>query len=238
MNAQTHKDYLYVVWRDMISRSRYIVGELTKNGRYEFRYYTDHLEKAYKKGFTTFVAFPKEDEIYINDTLFAVFSSRLPDRKRRNIDEILKQYNLEYYDEFELLKKTGGRTPIDNLEFVEPIFLDNLEECNKIERNFFVAGTEYHDFCTGNAEDGCTLNIQLKVDDKVALVKEPDNEYDEYAVMVLTNDSLNKIGYIPSYFSKAIFSALNQGYIVNALVSSINRYNCQECVELKIEISK
>jgi len=40
-----------------------------------------------------------------------VFASRLPDPKRKDIDKILKKYNMSEYDQFTLLKKCQGRLP-------------------------------------------------------------------------------------------------------------------------------
>ena len=51
------------------------------------------------------VAFPDLSKTYYNDILFPAFSSRLPDKNRVDIVDILKKYDLEEYDEYELLKK-------------------------------------------------------------------------------------------------------------------------------------
>ncbi|MBU3181659.1 hypothetical protein [Clostridium psychrophilum] len=51
--------------------------------------------------------------------MFPAFSSRLPDKRRKDVKEILAKY-----DAFELLKKSGGKLPIDSLKFIDPIFLD------------------------------------------------------------------------------------------------------------------
>ncbi|MGH4138243.1 hypothetical protein [Clostridium sp.] len=56
--------------------------------------------------------------------MFPAFSSRLPDKRIRDVKEILIKYGLEKYDVFELLKKNGGKLPIDSLKFIEPIYLD------------------------------------------------------------------------------------------------------------------
>ena len=41
--------------------------------------------------------------------------------KRRDIKEILEKYEMTEYDPYELLKRNGGRLPIDNYEFICPI---------------------------------------------------------------------------------------------------------------------
>ncbi len=53
--------------------------------------------------------------------MFASFSSRLPDRRRVDIDNILNKYGLTTYDEFELLRRTKSKLPIDNYSFEETI---------------------------------------------------------------------------------------------------------------------
>ena len=38
MSKINNKDYIYLVWKDYKTRHRYIVGELSRNGKYEFKY--------------------------------------------------------------------------------------------------------------------------------------------------------------------------------------------------------
>ena len=56
MSYKNGKDYLYLVWQDKVSRRQYIVGQLSKNGRYEFCY-SNEIEEAQKAGFELLVAF-------------------------------------------------------------------------------------------------------------------------------------------------------------------------------------
>ncbi len=67
-----------------------------------------------------FFCFRELDKVYTDTVLFPVFASCLPDRKRKDIDKILQKYGLKEFDEYELLKKSGARLPIDNLEFIVP----------------------------------------------------------------------------------------------------------------------
>ncbi len=114
-------NYLYIIWKDPQTRRNYTVGKLAKtdNG-YSFEYCNEY-ENAVKVGWQLIQAFP-EIKKYESKDLFSVFSSRLPDRKRRNINDILNKYGLSSYDGYELLKQSGGRLPIDTLEFIDPIF--------------------------------------------------------------------------------------------------------------------
>ena len=123
MSYKNGKDYLYLVWQDKVSRRQYIVGQLSKNGRYEFCY-SNEIEEAQKAGFELLVAFNDRNKIYYSDTLFMAFASRLPDKKRKDIQQILQKYGLQEYDAYELLKASGASLPIDSLKFVDPIIKD------------------------------------------------------------------------------------------------------------------
>lgn len=101
------------------------MGQLAKNGEYEFRYYEKEIREAIKEGFEPFFCFRELDKVYTDTVLFPVFASRLPDRKRKDIDKILQKYGLKEFDEYELLKKSGARLPIDNLEFIVPQMAEN-----------------------------------------------------------------------------------------------------------------
>ena len=91
--------------------------EKTKSG-YAFEYCNEYKD-AQKSGWNLIQAFP-EVKKYESKELFPAFAGRLPDKKRVNIAEILKKYGLDSYDGYELLKKSGGRLPIDTFEFVKP----------------------------------------------------------------------------------------------------------------------
>ena len=77
---QDGKDYVYLVWKCTSNRRQYIVGQLSKNGQYEFCYCKEFKE-AMENGFTPLISFAKSDIVYKSEGLFPAFSSRLPDRK-------------------------------------------------------------------------------------------------------------------------------------------------------------
>lgn len=131
MSIKDSKDYLFLIWKSELKRRQYIVGQLSKNGQYEFQY-CEEVHKAIQAGFTPLIPFPEISTSYSSDELFPVFSSRLPDRKRKDIDSILKKYNLDKYDAYEFLKKSGARLPIDHLQFIDPI----LDYDTSFKRNF------------------------------------------------------------------------------------------------------
>jgi curved DNA-binding protein CbpA len=146
MKSGIKHNHLYLIWKDPRSRRKYIVGKLSRGDKYTFEY-CEEYKLAKEVGWDLLVAFPEEKQ-YESQTLFAAFSSRLPDPKRRDIVDILKKYNLEEYDGYELLKKSTGRLPIDTYEFIDPIFSE--DEKNEARRGTDYNGPLCQDIFTGN----------------------------------------------------------------------------------------
>ena len=124
MSSINTRDYLYLIWKDYNTRQKHIIGELSKNGKYEFKYRIKDVDNAIKNGFKPLIAFANINEVYESYDMFPAFSSRLPDKRRKDVKEILAKYGLEKYDAFELLKKSGGKLLTDSLEFIDPTFID------------------------------------------------------------------------------------------------------------------
>lgn len=228
MSKKDGKDYLYLIWKSEKSRKQYIIGQLSKNGCYEFKY-LEEVQDALKDGFSLLICFMELDKIYTDKSLFPVFTSRLPDKKRKNIDSILKKYGLEEYDEYMLLKRSGARLPIDNLEFIDPI----LDTNEKVTRIFFMAGVRHYLDCAGQ---DCLRVMDVTRGDEVYLQREPDNTSDHNAVMML-DISGNKLGYVPRYYSEGVSTVLRQGKKINCHIYNVDKNsNCNECIAVIMEI--
>lgn len=224
MSLQNGKDYLYLIWKDDKSRQQFIVGELSRNGQFEFQY-CEEIDAAVQNGFTPLVCFPELNKMYVSDHLFNIFSSRLPDRKRKDMNKILQKYGLEEYEEYNLLKRSGARLPIDNMEFIDPIL--DLKE--PLVRKFFVAGLRHYLPCNGY---NCEEVGNISRGDEVFLRREPDNKFDTDAVqLILLSGDL--LGYIPRYYSKGVSKILQQGRKVKCHVCYVDKNkNCNECVKV------
>lgn len=228
MSLEDGRDFLYLIWKSGQSGRQYIVGQLTRNSHYEFRY-NNEVKEAAEDGFVPLLCFPDLNKKYEDEKLFSVFSSRLPDKKRKNIKDILKKYGLEEYDEYTLLKKSGARLPIDNLEFIDPI-LDGEEDITRI---FFVAGARHYLNCDG---DDCTKAIAVTRGDEVFFKKDSENKYDTNAVQVM--DYSGKIlGYIPRYYSSSVTKLLDTKKKISCHVYHVDKnQNCNECIKIIMEI--
>lgn len=236
MSRYNGRDYLLVIWKDAKTGARIEVGHLSKNGSYEFIYIKNNLEKALKKGFEAFVAFPDFDKSYKNDEVFPVFSSRLPDKRRKDISVILEKYNLTNYDAFELLRANGGKLPTDSLEFVDPIFYNPNED---VTREFFIAGTRHRELCNPQSYPECILNVDLEKGEELIVFREKDNEHDPNAVLLLKNSiGKEKIGYVPAYYVEAVSEAIVHNQKITCRVKEFLRDNCQECVKVILTIEK
>lgn len=224
-----NKKRLLVIWQDNKTRLRHIIGELTKGSCFMFQYNKENFQKLRSLDFNVLTAFPDWDKTYFSDTLFSVFLSRLPDKRRSDINNILRNYDLESYDEFDLLKKSGGRLPTDSLEFVEAL---DLSEKN-IKRQFYIAGTKY--YC---GEDFCNI-LKLAPNEPLSFQLESDNKIDKNAVKILHLGTT--IGYVPSYFAKEVTEAiLSKRNVSIKVVETKPNFqlseNWYECVKVEITI--
>lgn len=221
-------DFLYVVWKNPTSRRNYIIGQLSCGDKYRFRY-SEEYQEALKSGWKWLEAFPDDKRTYESDEMFPIFASRLPDPKRRDIKVILEKYGMTEYNSYELLKRNGGRLPIDNYEFVCPICQEN----GKIQLDFYAMGVRHLAVCGG---ENCAKMTDVTKGMQLYLNPEPQNEYDEYAIQIMTKDE-KVIGYIPRYYSKQIFNILVKGKTYSCKVSEKNcEKNCTECVKVRLNI--
>lgn len=223
------KDYLYLIWKEPTTRRNYVVGQLSKNGQYEFCYGYE-VKDAIEKGFEPLISFEDINKTYKSDTLFPTFSSRLPDRKRRGIERILSKYGLKTFDEYKLLKRSGARLPIDTLEFIDPIF---EEYDGEIKRVFHIAGVRHYMGCDGG---NCEKALQLSIGDRLKLKPEPANLYDKNAIKILDGEG-NHVGYLPRYYSESVLEYLKEENEYICTVLEVNKdMKCDECVKVGLEI--
>ena len=229
MSIRDGKDYLYLVWKSNETRRQYIVGQLTKNGQYEFQYCKEY-EDAIKDGFKPLVSFDDSDKIYTCNDLFPVFASRLPDRKRKDMDKILQKYGLDEFDAYELLKRSGAKLPIDSLYFIDPI----LNFDNSFEKTFNLAGVRHYLGCDGN---NCSKSISVTRGDEVFLEREEDNSFDHNAIRVV-NDNSELLGYVPRYYSEAFVRLMGESRVASCHVTNVDKNeSCDECITVLIKIS-
>jgi hypothetical protein len=200
-------DTLLVVWQNKKTRLYYHIGTLSYyNDFYEFSYtHSDSgqrkLKDAISNDYMLHPAFPIADKVYRSQKLFSAFDRRLPSPDRSDFKAILSDLGLNgNASKMEVLQQTRGRLASDTYSFEQPL---RMESDGKLHSSFFVHGMRHRDLPV----DWPTW---LKVNDSVKLLKEPTNEYDPNAVGIYTQGGKH-LGYVPAFYSKAIFSMLDYG---------------------------
>ena len=100
-------------WQD-INGITYVLGKLyKKENNYHFDIDEEGLKKATHNGCFGIGEFNLLDNSYVNEELFDFFKRRIPKKDSSNIEEIMREFNIEQYDEMELLKRTKGKLNSD-----------------------------------------------------------------------------------------------------------------------------
>ena len=107
-------DILYLTKTDK-EGNKVLIGELAKNSNeYIFRYTPERTDKP--EGFIKVPTFKDIGRVYKSDNLFLFFANRLFDKSRPDLPQLLRQYGLSDYNEWELLKATRARLMTDGYE--------------------------------------------------------------------------------------------------------------------------
>jgi hypothetical protein len=199
MNKQT----LLVVWQNMQTRLYYHIGVLTYyNNNYEFNYTISSghrkIKDALVSGYFLHPAFPDIYKVYKSKSLFPAFDRRLPSKDRSDFKAILFDLGLdETSTKMDLLKETRGRLANDTYSFEQPL---RIKEDGKVYSSFFIHGMRHRDFPD-------TWSNWVSINDSLKLIQEPTNSHDPHAVGIYTHGGKH-LGYVPGFYSKAIFSLL------------------------------
>ncbi|MEW9053729.1 MAG: HIRAN domain-containing protein [Neobacillus sp.] len=207
---------LLVVWQNKQSRLFYHIGTLSHyNNHYEFSYTGIGQRKlidALDNDYMLHPAFPIVDKVYRSSYLFPAFDRRLPSIDRSDFKAILADLGLdENSSKMDLLQQTRGRLASDTYSFEQPL---RIEADGKLHSSFFVHGMRHRDLPTG-------WSSWIAVNSPVKLSKEPTNPADPHAVGVYTLGGIH-LGYVPAFYSKAIFSLLEKEAKPFVRVSYIN----------------
>lgn len=193
---------LFVSWQNPVSRAWYVVGKVTEQENlYQFEY-VQGAKKAQKDGFLYFDSMSDLNTIYQSEDLFPFLKNRLLSPRRPEYSAFIGWLGLsDNVSNIEILARSNGTKVTDNIQTFKPVEFD---ENNQFNCDFFVHGTQYD----GRSEHIATL----KVGDELKLMREPDNPFDNYAVLVCDGVSENHLGYCPRYLSKTISIILDNRY--------------------------
>jgi len=101
-------------WEDK-DGNKYLLGILyKKDNYYYFEKNNEGLLDAINHGCFGIGSMDLTKDIIKSEKLFSFFRNRIPSINQTDIKDILKSYNLDEYDEMELLKRTHGSLITDN----------------------------------------------------------------------------------------------------------------------------
>lgn len=112
-NGKEFKMILELFWDDA-NKNSYRIAILEQKNNMYFLYIDElNLKRATKNGCLGISNINFLKSKYISKELFKFFKSRIPEKNHPRINKILKSYNLQKYDEMELLKATEGKLETD-----------------------------------------------------------------------------------------------------------------------------
>lgn len=105
--------HLMLKWRSK-RNNIYELGILSKeNDKYIFKIDEEQLKKAIKDGCMGIGNFSLLNNVEISNELFDFFKYRIVSEDSSKLDEMLRKYNLEKYDDMEILKITQAKSAND-----------------------------------------------------------------------------------------------------------------------------
>ena len=108
---------LFLYWKD-IEGNIYRLGTLIKAEKYKFILNDEEYKKAMKNGCSGIGNLAKENDE--SDVLYQFFRERIPSKDSPRLEKFLKLFNIETYDDMELLKKSKGIVATDRF-FIEEV---------------------------------------------------------------------------------------------------------------------
>ncbi|MBI1422101.1 MAG: hypothetical protein GC149_01460 [Gammaproteobacteria bacterium] len=183
---------LFIAWQDPKSRQWAPVARLThEDDKYHF-VYTRGAEEV--PNFTPFGFMNDLHAEYVSEALFPLFANRVLPKSRPEYNDYLRWLGLSNieYDALDELARTGGLRATDSLEMFpcpDPSVDKNYEVY------FFSRGLRHMH------KENQKRALELKQGEKIYLMQDLQNEYDEMALLLRTNDPISLAGYAPRYYS-------------------------------------
>lgn len=203
---------IFVAWQDPGSRLWAPVGRLSKDDhKYKF-VYTRGAKEA--PNFQPFGRMQDLYSAYTSDELFPLFANRVLPKSRPEHSDYMRWLGLtdKNYDEMEELSRTAGLRATDSIE----LFPCPRETKDKSYEVFFFSRGLRH-MHKENQERAKELNAG----EQLYLMQDLQNQHDDMALLLRTDDPVSLVGYAPKYFS--------------AEVSKLLELNSQENVKVSVE---
>jgi len=180
---------LFVSWKNS-NQQRVPIGQLEfKDGYYIFQY----TQGALKDNFRPFDGMKHLNRVYESKELFPFFKNRLLQKSRPEYQDYLRWLNIkdETLHPMIELTITGGVRATDSFELY-PLPQKEKEYVVK----FFSRGIRHLAKSYNQRVEG------LKENRKLYLMRDIQNELDNYALVLRTNNPIELVGYCPSFYTK------------------------------------
>jgi hypothetical protein len=182
-------EVIFVAWRNPLNKSWFPIARLTKekNGDFSFVY----TRGAKNSNFPFFPQMAETTE-YKSKELFPLFDNRLISEKRPDFYSFLKWLDIRTNrtNKLKILALSEGKKPTDHLEFFQ---CPQKSSNGKYEVPFIVHGLQYF------PKETISRVNELKVGERLYLCPDPQNEYDNDAILLRTGNPVWTAGYCPRY---------------------------------------
>jgi hypothetical protein len=216
---------LFLAWQDegtgvpdeRPSRAWYPVGRLDREESfYRFSYLAGARRAQQEANFRAFDAFPRLEEHYESASLFPLFRMRVPDSSREDFADFVARLDLapESVDPMDILAVSGGRRQTDHLEVFPKI---QPRRDGRFRCRFFLHGWRHVSL---PAQQRLT---SLKSGEPLRVALEMNNPATGRAVLMLTTDDYQTLGWAPRYLVEDMFAAI--GSSPGELAAEIVRLN-------------
>lgn len=206
---------LFIASQNTATRAWTPIGKLTRTAEgYRFAYTKGILNLP---NFTPFGRMSDVTVPYFSKELFPLFANRVLAKNRPEHVEYLNWLGLSSgdHDELEELSRTGGLRATDNLELIP---CPSPSGDGFYEEFFFCRGLSHLPEATQvRAND-------LKGGERLFIMRDVQNAWDENALALRTDDPVSLVGYAPAYFAKD-FSELLKGDGSTSSVVTVEKVN-------------
>ena len=199
---------LFLSWKTP-NQQRVPIGQLEyKNGYYLFQY----TKGALKDNFRPFDGMKYVDRVYESKELFPFFKNRLLQKSRPEYQDYLRWLNIKEKEihPMEELRITGGIRATDSFELY-PMLTKKKEYVVK----FFSRGIRHLAKSYNQRVEG------LEENRKLFLMKDIQNELDDYALVLRTDNPIELVGYCPSFYNKDFNSLIQKNGATNIFLKVI-----------------
>ena len=196
---------LFLAWQNPDTRLWYTIGRLTETETdcYQFSYTQGALTAQREGGFCPLPSFPDLFSVYVSESLFPLFSNRLPSRSRSDYGDFVEWLSLPLAEEdpFALLARSGGQRTTDTLAAFpcpEP------DESGRYHTHFFVHGLSHMtDSARARAE-------ALQPGERLLLMRDIQNPQEPKALMLRTAEAFKGDASLLGYFPQFLVADVNQ----------------------------